>query len=339
MLRPTAVLLFTLACSAVGAEGLSDKRLQKIAGIEYRGIGFSSTQKDLLKTLPKAKLNDRHAGSNRGIATYEYRDDPAIDCVLLRFFDDELVEIQYVYFPITIARMGGAKPITALAVAEYGEPTKQVGQKRLWAFPSIDRAIVVSESKGQWSQQVFHSSRHNSLPDYPKTTATPKENRMLVATGRVVPDMSESSRVGSNTIFGKQSVAYREPTKMTRSPTRIKGRGYLSNEESSISLSVFFLMALAILAYLFPAIIACNRGHRNSASITIVNVFFGWTLLGWGVALAWSLSSNRVNYSVNKRNCLRCGSRVGEGMIRCPYCIHEVGPIDSHLSPSGYEIP
>jgi hypothetical protein len=48
----------------------------------------------------------------------------------------------------------------------------------------------------------------------------------------------------------------------------------------------------AILIYLFPAFIACNRDHRNAASITVVNLFFGWTFVGWVVALAWSLSDN-----------------------------------------------
>lgn len=58
--------------------------------------------------------------------------------------------------------------------------------------------------------------------------------------------------------------------------------------------TVVVMVAGAILIYLFPAFIACNRDHRNAASITVVNLFFGWTFIGWVVALAWSLSDNTV---------------------------------------------
>lgn len=58
-----------------------------------------------------------------------------------------------------------------------------------------------------------------------------------------------------------------------------------------------FLLLMAVLLvagllYFLPTLIAAKRNHRNLASIAIVNVFLGWSLLGWIVALAWSFSSN-----------------------------------------------
>ena len=44
--------------------------------------------------------------------------------------------------------------------------------------------------------------------------------------------------------------------------------------------------------YFAPAINAALRGHRAQGSIVVVNLFLGWTLLGWVVALAWSYGPN-----------------------------------------------
>jgi hypothetical protein len=45
-------------------------------------------------------------------------------------------------------------------------------------------------------------------------------------------------------------------------------------------------------AYFLPSIIAGKRQHRNTTPITLSNLFFGWTIVGWLVCLIWSTSSN-----------------------------------------------
>ena len=49
------------------------------------------------------------------------------------------------------------------------------------------------------------------------------------------------------------------------------------------------LSALAIL-YFLPTIIAHNRGHQI-AGVLLLNLFFGWTGIGWVALLVWSLLS------------------------------------------------
>jgi len=44
--------------------------------------------------------------------------------------------------------------------------------------------------------------------------------------------------------------------------------------------------------YFAPTVIAFRRGQVNAAPIFIVNLFFGWTLVGWVVCFAWALSAN-----------------------------------------------
>lgn len=50
---------------------------------------------------------------------------------------------------------------------------------------------------------------------------------------------------------------------------------------------------IAILAtiYFAPAFIAIMRGHRNAMPILVITLLLGWTLIGWVVALAWSVNA------------------------------------------------
>jgi hypothetical protein len=50
----------------------------------------------------------------------------------------------------------------------------------------------------------------------------------------------------------------------------------------------FFVLALALMFYLLPAIVAVKRRHPNVWAIGILNVLLGWTLIGWVAALVWS---------------------------------------------------
>lgn len=45
------------------------------------------------------------------------------------------------------------------------------------------------------------------------------------------------------------------------------------------------LIILAVI-YFTPTLVARGRRHHNTGPITVVNVFLGWTLVGWVVALA-----------------------------------------------------
>jgi hypothetical protein len=49
-------------------------------------------------------------------------------------------------------------------------------------------------------------------------------------------------------------------------------------------MSVGAILLLAL--YLMPSIIAFTRGKANAGSVLVTNLFFGWTVVGWVVALA-----------------------------------------------------
>lgn len=49
-------------------------------------------------------------------------------------------------------------------------------------------------------------------------------------------------------------------------------------------------IGIALALYFLPAMIASNRRHKNASPIFILNLFFGWTLIGWVGCLAWGCS-------------------------------------------------
>lgn len=64
-------------------------------------------------------------------------------------------------------------------------------------------------------------------------------------------------------------------------------------------LPVFLAALLALVAvvaaglYVLPTLIAVVRRHPNAIPIGIVNVAFGWTVLGYVVSLAWAFTAQR----------------------------------------------
>ena len=55
-----------------------------------------------------------------------------------------------------------------------------------------------------------------------------------------------------------------------------------------MEISFFFIGLVALVVYFLPALIANRRTH-HAAGIAVVNLFFGWTLIGWVGCLAWAL--------------------------------------------------
>lgn len=53
-----------------------------------------------------------------------------------------------------------------------------------------------------------------------------------------------------------------------------------------------FLLISALL-YFLPAVIALARGHHDGFAIFLTNLLLGWTVLGWIIALIWSVTAVR----------------------------------------------
>jgi len=68
--------------------------------------------------------------------------------------------------------------------------------------------------------------------------------------------------------------------------------------ESLLIIPIFFGL---FVAYLLPAIVANARGHRDKNAVFMLNLLFGWTLIGWGAAFIWSLTGNVESGVVENR--------------------------------------
>lgn len=55
-----------------------------------------------------------------------------------------------------------------------------------------------------------------------------------------------------------------------------------------------FLIVLILFLgiYFIPTMVAYGRSHNNALAIAVLNVFIGWTLLGWIVATTWACTDN-----------------------------------------------
>lgn len=81
------------------------------------------------------------------------------------------------------------------------------------------------------------------------------------------------------------------------------GGAALSNGGNGATMPIpligLLLLIISIGLYFLPSIVAKQRNHHNATSIILLNIFLGWTLLGWVIALVWSASALRKNVEID----------------------------------------
>jgi len=53
---------------------------------------------------------------------------------------------------------------------------------------------------------------------------------------------------------------------------------------------IYAIVVLGI--YFLPAIVACLNKKKNAAGIFVLNLFLGWTGIGWIIALIWAVCTD-----------------------------------------------
>ena len=59
--------------------------------------------------------------------------------------------------------------------------------------------------------------------------------------------------------------------------------------EIAVVIGVLLLGLISTATYLLPTIVAVARKHPNKMAIILINIFLGWTFVGWLGALIWSV--------------------------------------------------
>ena len=79
-------------------------------------------------------------------------------------------------------------------------------------------------------------------------------------------------------------------------------------------LAGFLVLALSLAIYFIPTLVAFERLRRNRGAIFVLNLFLGWTLVGWVAALVWAWM-NPVTAMAPLET---------EGRAPCPHCREQI---------------
>lgn len=87
--------------------------------------------------------------------------------------------------------------------------------------------------------------------------------------------------------------------------------------------SLYFWLFVAVLIYFLPTF--ATAGKERYAGVLVLNLFLGWTLVGWVVALAWAVSLPRkvappTVVAVTTRLCPFCAEQIQLAAIVCKHC-------------------
>ena len=55
---------------------------------------------------------------------------------------------------------------------------------------------------------------------------------------------------------------------------------------------ILFVVLLVGFFYFMPLGFAIERKHKDVTAIGVLNLFLGWTFLGWVIALVWALKKS-----------------------------------------------
>jgi hypothetical protein len=92
----------------------------------------------------------------------------------------------------------------------------------------------------------------------------------------------------------------------------------------------FLLVVLLVSLYFLPAIISAGRGkHPNRDAILALNLFLGWTLIGWVGALVWALAQPSAATAKVGRDASPGPAIPTEARRPCPFCAEPILPAAS----------
>lgn len=98
------------------------------------------------------------------------------------------------------------------------------------------------------------------------------------------------------------------------------------------------LLIIVVGIYFLPMLVALVRDHHQVGFIAVINIFLGWTLIGWVVALAIACSATKkaekplpiagaaAAFLSDERDCPHCAERIKKAAKVCRFCNRDVAP-------------
>ncbi|OOG53317.1 hypothetical protein B0E48_16680 [Rhodanobacter sp. C03] len=92
---------------------------------------------------------------------------------------------------------------------------------------------------------------------------------------------------------------------------------------------IILLSIVGLGIYFIPSFVAYGREHPNETAIIVLNLFLGWTVIGWVGSLVWAFTTSstrvplpevRVADEGTTKNCPFCAEPVRQEAIKCKHC-------------------
>ena len=65
------------------------------------------------------------------------------------------------------------------------------------------------------------------------------------------------------------------------------------------SIWAILFLGFGLVLYFLPTIVASKRGHPPQNAIGLLNLFLGWTFIGWIIAVIWCATATREQIRAN----------------------------------------
>lgn len=102
---------------------------------------------------------------------------------------------------------------------------------------------------------------------------------------------------------------------------------FILQDQGGLAFVGFLLIAFCAFLYFLPSIIGASRKKKNAGAIFALNLFLGWSLIGWVIALVWALAQDAVPTQVIVNQaaspailCPSCGKYSAAGSAFCQTC-------------------
>jgi hypothetical protein len=122
-----------------------------------------------------------------------------------------------------------------------------------------------------------------ALPDYHPSAPANAGNQVTWKANGEISEAPKAENAAPETAPAPTTAPSVKP-RIANAPT--KGQG----SDFGDMISTLFYLIVAV--YFFPSIVAAWRGHLSAGSIILLNIVFGWTFIGWFLALLWAVSGN-----------------------------------------------
>jgi hypothetical protein len=53
------------------------------------------------------------------------------------------------------------------------------------------------------------------------------------------------------------------------------------------------LIVFGLAIYFIPSVVACVNKKDNAGAIVLLDIFLGWTFVGWVIALVWAVTKDK----------------------------------------------